>query len=171
MFKRAITYVILTSLWIATGFTGDKGEKLKGIFEIEGKNGKVILTTDAIYGSYDSYGKIFHYFGKVHMFETKDRADYTKVFSDLCITNNIKVFELTVRNADVERKSKTYLSVFNFRKKNEMNTLNNIFISKNLRSNTKTFEIKTTFNELGLTLTEEAEKVFNQNISFKVVAF
>jgi len=170
MFKKAITYIIIASLWVATGFTGDKGEKLKAFFEIEGKKGKIVLYTDAIYGSYDSYGKVFHYFGKLHMFQSKDNPEYAKIFSDLCVTNNAKIFELTISQADKDRVKTEYPCVFNFKQKKDLKTLNSSFKTKNEKSGIKTFEVKTSFNDLGVTLTPEAERIFNQNFKLKVVS-
>jgi hypothetical protein len=42
--------------------------------------------------------------------------------------------------------------------------------TKNQKIGSKIFEIKSSFNELGITLTPEAEKIFGQNFTFKIVS-
>jgi hypothetical protein len=162
MFKKAITYVILASLWITTGFTGDKGAVWQAYLELEGQGKKIILTSNAIYGSYSPNEKKYFFFGKNHMFVNSNDLESTKIFNDLCITNASGQFEFELNNISDPSKDQTGISNISFKKK----TAGNAKI-KNLSDGSQEVSYSGNFKNLGFTLTKEAAKIMTGE--FKLV--
>jgi len=154
MFKQTITYIILVSLWISSGFTGEKGEKWKAYLELEGKGKSILLEADAIYGGYYPNEKKFFFFGKDHAFESKNNLNLAKIFTDLCITNGSSMFEFELNNIKDISENQLAKGNISFKKKKQIESY--IFIKKN---GEKEVVLKDNFKNLGFELTEEADKV------------
>jgi len=165
MFKNfSKTVVFLFVTFILSSFSDSKPEKFIATFEIEGVDGTIQLESDAVYGSYDSYGKIFHYFGKLHMFTGNEK--HAKIFNDLCITNNAKQFQITVEGADKNRSISTYAASFDFKKTNKLRVSNELkSVGKGIH---KKFSFTGSLKAFGFTLTPEAEVVFGDKFTFTI---
>jgi len=162
MFKQAITYIILVSLWISSGFTGEKVEKWKAYLELEGKGKKIILESNSVYGTYYTQEKKFFFFGKNHMFINSNDAEATKIFNDLCITNASGQFEFEVNNVSDPSQDQTVESNISFKRK----TLGKASI-KSTKDGAHEISYSGNFKTLGFTMTKEASQIMTGE--FKLV--
>ena len=162
MFKKAATYLIPALFWLASAFTpAPARDSWKAILKIEGKGKTYSLTSDAIYGGYNSGNRNIFLFGKNHMFLNSTEQEAMKVFQDLCTSNAMQQFQFEVNglsSATPAAKAKIYSGNINF-KKRQATTASFRLVSLNGK---KTASLETTgdLKANGFNFTPEAEKLF-----------
>ena len=159
MFKQALIALLTAVLFVFSSFSGKLGPKWVASLKLEGNGKSVLLTSNAIHGGHDPYSKKFFFFGKNHMFLNKQDLENSKIFNDLCVTNNTLQFQMEFNNA-LETTATKAGKVLNG---------NILFIKRKPikgtfslnRSGENQIIVKGKLQDLGFTLTPEAEKVFN----------
>jgi len=161
MSKQLLVLILLCSIGLFTSFTAVKTEKWTAVLELDGKEKKIILKSEAINGGYNADTKRVFLFGKNHMFKDIEDMANTKIFHDLCTTNASGQFEFEVNglsNLNATIQPVIYSGNISFKKKQ----LKNVTFFKKKIGDQFFRVIKTngTLNALGFTLTEEAQKAF-----------
>lgn len=161
MFKQALFFVLLAGVWLTSAFTpAVKEEKWVAKLVLEGKGKSIVLTSDAVYGGYNAFDKKIFLFGKNHMFANSAEPESAKVFNDLCITNASGQFQFEingVNSANPTDKGAVFAGNILFKKKTALQAT-----FKKVSSGTqasRVIEYKGDLKTLGLTFTEEANKL------------
>jgi len=133
----------------------------KAILKIEGKGKTYSLTSEAIYGGYNSGNQNIFLFGKNHMFLNPTEQEAMKVFQDLCTSNAMQQFQFEMNglsSATPTAKAKTCSGNINF-KKRQATTASFRLVTLNGK---KTASLETTgdLKANGFVFTPEAEKLF-----------
>jgi hypothetical protein len=133
----------------------------KAILKIEGKGKTYSLTSDAIYGGYNSGNRNIFLFGKNHMFLNSTEQEAMKVFQDLCTSNAMQQFQFEVNglsSATPAAKAKICSGNINF-KKRQATTASFRLVSLNGKK-TASLETSGDLKANGFNFTPEAEKLF-----------
>jgi hypothetical protein len=172
MFKKASTYLIPALFWLASAFTpAPASESWKAILKLEGKTHPVTLTSDAIYGGYNSGNHNIFLFGKNHMFLNKDESESAKVFHDLCTTNAMEKFQFEingVNSPNPSNKAVSYSGNISFKKRSSVKGSFRLIsvAGKKARSIETIGDLKA----LGFTMTPEAEKLFTGKFTLTFIS-
>lgn len=167
MFKQAITTLLITTLWLISGFKSAPNEKWIAYLKLEGMGKFYELKSDAVYGGYNPIDKKYFLFGKTHMFSSSD-AEAQKVFSDFCELNSAGQFEFQVFGAQNDKVPAQPTQL-----KGSLNmgkiTSGMAQIKKSGNSG-KEISFQGDFKSMGFYFSDEAKKLINGKFTLSIVS-
>ena len=162
MFKKAATCLMPAIFWLVSAFTPAAAPKSwKAVLKLEGKGKSYSLTSDAIYGGFNSGIHNIFLFGKNHMFINREEAEAMKVFQDLCTTNAMQQFQFEISGVSSETapaKGGIFSGNISFKKRQALKA--DFRLSTAGGKKTSIIETRGDLKQNGFQFTEEAEKLF-----------
>lgn len=172
MFKQALTFAWILAFWSLSAFTPlASQEKWTATLTLEGTKQPIVLVSDAIYGGYNSIDKKFYFFGKDHMFISTSNPNYTKIFSDLCVTNGSGKFSFEINqvaNSQPSNKASVYNGNISFKKKFPLQA--SFQGQKTEGGIKKLISTSGDFRQMDFNLTDEAKKIMTGKFTLVITS-